>query len=48
MRIVAVCRGAALQAGMLWVWLHCHNSSGRNMTLGLNQPLTETSTSDIS
>ena len=36
------------KTGMLWVWLHCHNSPGRNMTLVLNQPLTETSTSDVS
>ena len=46
----------ALQAGRSWVRIpdgvigifHCYNSSGRTMTLGFTQPLTEMSTRNIS
>jgi hypothetical protein len=51
----AVSWGTALQAGRLRVqfpivsmeFFHWHNPSGRTMALGLTQPLTEMSTSNI-
>jgi len=48
----AVGWGTALQAGrplLQFIGIfHWHNPSGRTMALGLNQPLTEISTSNIS